>query len=396
MMWLPNFAEGLRNLYSAKLRSALALLGVLVGTASVVAMISGGKLATREALKQFKTLGTNLLAINVSENSEAGTTIKNNFNLTAALAIKNTNVNILSVAPYTQLYNPIQFHGRALSGVMLGVTESFAQVTHLHLAKGRFISNLDKYEYYCVIGNEIYQQLKKMSLADPIGQQIQIGNAIFTIVGSVGPWPENGFVYASIDRAILLPLLASTIVSQYATINNILIQLLPNTDLDEIKTSIENYFQQLDSHKKLYFRSAKELINSMQKQSEIFTILLGLIGSISLVVGGIGVMNIMLVSVVERRREIGIRLALGATSADIRWLFLMEAVTLSVIGGTLGVIVGIGISFAIATWRHWEFVIFFMPATVGFFVSVATGIFFGLYPAYRAAKLDPIAALRSE
>jgi putative ABC transport system permease protein len=134
----------------------------------------------------------------------------------------------------------------------------------------------------------------------------------------------------------------------------------------------------------------------MSKQSEILTVFLALIGGVSLLVGGIGVMNIMLVSVVERRREIGIRLAVGATRNDIRSLFLFEAVILALIGGTLGVLIGISIAYIIASLCHWEFTLFFMPPFMGFVVSATTGVFFGFYPAHKAALLDPIDALRSE
>lgn len=396
MMLFANFQESLRNLTTSKLRSLLALLGVLVGTASVVAMISGGQLATQEALKQFKSLGTDLLAISINDSATAQSETKRDLTLRDAMGVQSSQASIVMVAPYATLYSPIRFSGHEVTGGILGVTENFARMTHLTLQRGRFISNLDGYGYYCVIGHDIYQQLKKMTLVDPIGKQLQIGNAIFTIVGVAAPWPENGFVYASVDRSILLPILASSIVSQYAVINNILMQLMPNADLEKVNRHVEKYFAEVAPSKKLYIRSAKELITSMKKQSAILTILLALIGGVSLLVGGIGVMNIMLVSVVERRREIGIRMAIGATPTDIRWLFLMESVTLTVIGGVLGVLIGVAISYVIALSWHWAFTLFLLPPAVGFLVSVATGVFFGLYPAYRASTLDPIAALRSE
>lgn len=397
MKWMTHVHEAVTNLFSAKLRSILALLGIWVGTASVVAMLSGGELATTEALKQFKTLGTDLLAISVSEASqELASEQQNNLSLQQADNIVHSDKHILAVAPYTQLYYPMQFNGHDLNGGVLGVTESFAKIIHINMAMGRFISDLDRFEPFCVIGDGLYQQIKRNTLDNPIGQQIQIGKNIFTIVGVAAPWSENSFVYANIDNAIMVPIQTSLMLSRYAMINNIIVKLTENASSDPVQANIENYLENTLSGKKYFFRSAKELVKRMAKQSEILTVFLGLIGGVSLIVGGIGVMNIMLVSVVERRREIGIRLAVGATRRDIRSLFLMEAILLAVVGGFLGVLIGMMIAWMIALFWHWEFTLFLLPPCVGFTVSAATGVFFGFYPAHKASQWNPIQALRSD
>lgn len=399
MKLMANINEGLLNLVSSKLRSILALLGILVGTASVVAMVSGGELATNEAIKQFKILGTDLLAITLSDSSKEEkkeSVTQENLTVEQANSFPALDANIVDVAPFSQVYNPAQFNGHQLNGTVIGVTDGFQRVAHVELAKGRFVSTLDGYGFYCVIGHSIYEEIKKYSFTDPVGQQIQVGKDIFTIVGIAKSWPENSFVYANVNSAIMVPILAASSISKYAVINNIILRLKPGSDIDQVKNHIVNYFNVNLGNKQLFFRSAKELIASMTKQSDILTIFLGLIGSISLLVGGIGVMNIMLVSVVERRREIGIRLAVGATRKDIRHLFLVEAIMLSLVGGILGVIIGIFISFVIAFFSNWEFVVFLWPPLIGFTVSVAIGVFFGFYPAYQASQLDPIIALRSD
>lgn len=398
MRWTTHINEGLQNLFSAKLRSILALLGILVGTASVVAMMSGGELATNEALKQFKTLGTDLLSIAISAASEehAQSGQENNLSLQQANGITSSDNHILAVAPYVQIYNPIQFEGHDINGGVMGVTESFAKIVHIKMAQGRFISDLDHYAPFCVIGEGVFQQIKSNTLVNPVGQQIQVGKNIFTIIGVMESWPENSFVYASIDNSVIVPIQTALILSQYAAINNIVVKLSENSSSDFVQAKIENYLNQTISGKKYFFRSAKELVKRMAKQSEILTVFLGLIGGVSLIVGGIGVMNIMLVSVVERRREIGIRLAVGAMQRDIRTLFLVEAIMLAVVGGLLGVIIGIIVAWVIALFWHWEFTLFLLPPFVGFSVSVATGVFFGFYPAHKASQLDPIQALRSE
>lgn len=391
--------EGLLNLCFSKLRSLLALLGVLVGTASVVAMVLGGELATQEALKQFKSLGTDLLATSINASSEEATDTAGkaeNLTVEQAFNIASADKAILRIAPYTQLFYPVFYNGNPINAVILGVTESFADIVQVKLQSGRFISVVDKYEFYCVIGKDIYDAIKNYTSKDPIGQSIQIGKNIFVIVGVAESWPENSFVYANIDNSILVPIMASMVLSKYANISNIIMRLAPHADIPAVETHIKDYIETSITGKNISFRSAEALITKMRKQSDILTVFLGLIGSVSLIVGGIGVMNIMLVSVMERRREIGIRLAVGAKPSDIGALFLMESVMLSLVGGVLGVVIGILIAYVIAALWNWEFTLFLWPPIAGFSVSVAVGIFFGFYPAYLASKLNPIDALRSD
>ena len=400
MKYIEHAKEGLTNLFFSKLRSALALLGVLVGTASVVAMVLGGELATNEALKQFKSLGTDLLAVSINSSSNdasKGSSGKaENLTLPQAIGVSSADNEMLEVAPYTQIFHPIFYNGSPINGMILGVTNSFSNIVQIKMKRGRFISIVDKFAFYCVVGREVYDAMKKISMQDPIGQQLQIGKNIFVVVGVADSWPENSFVYANIDRSIMVPLLASTVLSKYASIDNIIVRLSPHASIAAIEEKITQYFNQIVSGKQVSFRSAQELIARMKKQSDILTVFLGLIGSVSLIVGGIGVMNIMLVSIVERRREIGIRLAVGAKRSDISGLFLMEAVMLSLVGGVLGVLIGMVIAFIISWVWNWEFTLFLFPPLAGFSVSVAVGIFFGFYPAHLASKLNPIDALRSE
>ena len=173
-------------------------------------------------------------------------------------------------------------------------------------------------------------------------------------------------------------------------------RLTKNANIERVQEDIKKDYKKISPDKQLFFRSAKQLIDSMTSQRNTLTLLLALIGSISLVVGGIGVMNIMLVSVVERKREIGIRKAVGARSKDIRYLFLVESVALSLLGGVLGVLAGILTSYIIAVFAGWQFELFFTPPLIGFFVSVAVGVFFGYYPAHKASLLDPIQTLRAD
>lgn len=335
MKYIDYAKEGLLNLCFSKLRSFLALLGVLVGTASVVAMVMGGQLATNEALKQFKSLGTDLLSVSINTNSENynANSKADNLSLEQAVNIIKADSAILGAAPYSQLYYPVSYNGDRVNGTVIGVTGAFADIAKIKLQQGRFISIADKYEFYCVIGQEVYKAMKQVSYQNPIGQSLQIGKHLFVVVGVAEAWEENSFINANIDSSILIPILSATSISKYSSINSIIMRLSPDANIPLVQSHITDYFDAILAGKDIMMRSAKELIAKMRKQSDILTVLLGVIGGISLIVGGIGVMNIMLVSVVERRREIGIRLAVGATRRDIGALFLMEAIALSLAGG---------------------------------------------------------------
>lgn len=398
MKLIEHAREACINLYYAKLRSLLAILGVLVGTASVVAMVLGGELATNEALKQFKSLGTDLLAVsfNSAEDGEESTSKTDQLTLADTESLATLDSTILKVAPYTQLFFPMYFNGEPINAMTLGVTEEFADIVHINMQTGRFVRRIDRYAFYCVIGQNVANTIKTMTFHDPIGQQLQIGKNIFIIIGIAASWPENNFVYANIDNAVLVPILASTLLSKYTVINNMIVRLSAKADINQVEAKISKQVKTILPSKQATYRSAKELIIKMRKQSDILTIFLGLIGSISLLVGGIGVMNIMLVSIIERRREIGIRLAVGAKPIDIAMLFLVEAIMLSLVGGVVGVFVGVLVAYLIALFSGWTFTLFLWPPIAGFTVSVAVGIFFGVYPAYQAARLNPIDALRSD
>ncbi|MEM1243969.1 MAG: ABC transporter permease [Pseudomonadota bacterium] len=398
MNWQQHFKVAFANLMTSKLRTLLAMLGILVGTASVVAMVSSGQLATQAALAQFKNLGTNLLSVGIYQSSQKQPTKQTHLTLAQSLVISHRVKQIQTVAPYVSLYQSLYYRGKKLDGTIIGATQSLQTVIRIHLLKGRFISFLDRHAFYCVIGYQLAQQLGQNHPTSLIGQQIQMGNHFLTIVGIAKKWPQNSFINEDINQSIIIPIQTAKILSNYAFINSIVMRIKPQYShaIKPIKAAITKYLTQVIPGKQYYFRSAEEIIKSMENQRRILTILLGLIGSISLLVGGIGVMNIMLVSVVERKREIGIRRAIGAKQSTIQMMFLIEAIILALLGGLAGVILGILIAWFIALYAGWQFSLFLLPPVIGFTVSVLVGIFFGFYPAYQAARLDPIETLRAE
>lgn len=395
-----NIMEALDNLFSAKLRSFLAILGILVGTGSVVALITSSQLATEHALAQFETMGTNLLAADVQP-PQSG--IVSSQQQTSALTleqmpeIQRVSPQIVEVAPYITLFQSIYFDGEAVNGgQVIGATVALADIMNIRIAKGRFVSYLDRSNPYCVIGSSIAADFAAKGVSDPLGKQIQIGDWLFTIVGVAQPWASNWFFLADVNKGVIVPLDVSYSLSQYAKINNLLFRLVPNPDIPSVQAMVLRELKKLLPNHNISFRNPEQIINIMKNQQATFTWLLGSIGGISLLVGGIGVMNIMLVSVVERRREIGIRMAVGARRSDIRRMFLMEAVVLTLFGGLLGIILGLLCAWILTEVTGWEFHFLITPPLLGFVVSVLVGIISGFYPAHRASKLDPIETLRSE
>ena len=389
--------QALVNLMAAKLRSFLAVLGILMGTAAVVALLSCGQLATEKALAQFKALGTDLLAVSVYQKATNNSSSNpEQISLEFWRQFPSRISAVLQVAPYSTAYQPMSFQGKILAGVVIGADESLARIVHIDLAQGQFVSFVESFEHFCVIGNGLAQQIKEVTLEDPIGKQLRIGQALYTIIGLAKPWKENGFFNEDINQAVIIPIGGMALVSKDAKINNVVLLLKSDIKIDEVIEQIKQIISKQAPTLNLFIRSAKQIIASMESQGRIFTLLLAIIGGVSLLVGGIGVMNVMLVSVSERKKEIGIRKAVGAKNSEIQMLFLMESVMLSLLGGVFGVIIGLIFTWVVAYFSQWPFSISLMPPLAGFAVSVFTGIFFGYYPARRAAALEPIVSLRSE
>ncbi len=392
---LSQSQQALLNIFSAKLRSFLAILGVMVGTASVVALVISGELATNKALMQFKKLGTELLAVSLFE-SQAKTGQSALLTLDDWQQFKDTQSDIIASAPYMNMYSDIVYQGHKLSGSVIAANDGLQQVIDIQLAEGNFVSFLHRYEKYCVIGDEVATKLEKLTASPLVGQQLKLAGNVYTIIGVAKPWRENAFFNENVNRSVIIPIKGAALISKDARLNNIIFKLKPKTKINRMIASLKQLVTQKSPNSHLFPRSAKQLIESMQAQGRIFTLLLGVIGGISLLVGGIGVMNVMLVSVVERKKEIGLRKAIGAKARDIWQLFLIESVVLSLLGGALGVLLGLLGAYIISLFNDWPFMLFLTPPFLGFLVSVSVGVFFGFYPALRAAKLDPIASLRAD
>lgn len=385
------------NLKSSTLRSTLAVIGILVGTAAVVALLSCGQLATETALQEFKSLGTNLLAVNLFQVDDGTSSASQNAPLTNTMwqQIQNRIPSLENIAPFGTAFQSLSFAGHELQASIIGADERLANIINIQMAEGYFVSFVDSFEHYCVVGAESATLLQQYTAAPLLHQQLKIGAHLYTIIGIAKPWQENSFFNDNINQSIIIPLGGLALIEKEPRLNNALMRLKPHSSVDDILAEIKQMIKSHAPQLRVFARSAKQIIASMESQQRIFTVLLAVIGSISLIVGGVGVMNIMLVSVSERKKEIGIRKAVGAKNKEIQTLFLMEAVLLALLGGSAGVAVGLLITWIMAYFNNWTFIFYPIPPCIGFIVSAITGIFFGFYPAHRASQLEPMVALRS-
>lgn len=390
-----------RNLYAAKQRTILALIGIIIGIGSVIAMVSIGTIVSAEALNQFKGMGTDILTIRKDFSWEQKAAKKSDvpIQLNDALNIPAFCPTVLAVAPYISQNGEISYTGKIIKvegGSVLGVTQAFSGINKFRVENGRFISDLDEYDHFCVIGNSIYQKIKESGASNIIGEKIKLGGAIFTIAGVIEKVSGGGMMRQfEPNESAYIHITTAMRLKGNAEISTITAQIKPGASAKSAQKQIKAYFKKTKTPD-VRVTTAQELIKNMQKQMRLFTLLLGAIGSISLIVGGVGIMNIMLVSVSERRKEIGICRALGATRKDIQSQFLTESVILSLIGGAIGIAIGVFLSFIVSYFNNWEFMISYTAILLGVFVSSTVGIFFGFYPARQASRLDPIVALRSE
>jgi len=396
MDFVTHLQQALINLLNAKLRSFLAILGILVGTGSVVALIMAGELGTAHALAQFKTLGTNIVSVGLSQrsNSSKAGVSQTSFKMDVLPLLYQAVPQATLIAPYVTLGQSIYVAGQSGSGTVIGATQNFSKVIKLHLSEGRMINSVDNLNMYCDVGEALAKKIRSKGV-DPIGQVVLVGHDMFTIVGVLKSWKPNFFLYSDIDNGVLVPINTAQMLSSNADVRNIIFRLIENPNLDAAKKNIVRIFLQVLPSVQTYIRDPGQIISIVHKQQMTFSMLLAAIASISLLVGGIGVMNIMLVSVVERRRSIGVRMAIGARRIDIQKMFIIEAVILTLFGGFMGVIVGSLISYILAIINGWAFFINTQPVVLGFSVSVLVGILSGWYPALRASRLNPIQILTS-
>lgn len=378
----------LKNIISNKLRSCLTMLGLIIGIASVIVLVGIGNGASNNVNSQVQGLGTDILTIKIasSDTSLSMLQIEEMAQLT----------NVEAVAPYKSVSGSVSRGTTTSSKASIIATNSnYLTVTNTKLEKGRILSEIDmeNKSKVCILGQDITSTL--FSLTDPVGQNIKIDGDNYTVIGVL---QEQGSSMGNdMDSTILIPLTTASYLGTDTSIHNVYVKVEEENSIEATTTLLSNYIRSnLQIGSDYYSVSSQQsTLEAMEEIGSTLSLLLGGIASISLIVGGIGVMNVMLVSVTERTKEIGIRKALGAKRIDILVQFLMEALVLSIIGGGLGVGFGILIG-NIAEGLGYTFVSSFSIILLAFGSSAAIGIIFGIFPSYRAAKLNPIEALRTE
>ena len=389
-----NLREAARSLTRARLRTVLGLIGIMIGIASVIAMISTGEIATAESRRQFEALGTDIVTVTVR-----GKTADPGIPLDHALALADS---IPAIGEAGSLIDPggaISFGSKRIGGSVRGVTASVADLGRLELADGRFVSDLDIRQFWCVVGAEVAHEMRRKGAWEIVGASMDIGGYIFTVAGELRDAEESYGMPVQLDanRSVFIPITTAQRMSPDREIKEIIARAAPGVHHEDAVRDVTAWLgERLDETVKFKVKSAKQLIAQMESQLGLMTLLLGAVGSISLIVGGIGVMNIMLISVAERRREIGVRRALGASRGDIQRQFLMESVILTVAGGIMGTAFGTVATLGICRFTEWAFFVSELSIVVGLGVSSVVGIFFGYQPAYQASRLDPIVALQGE
>ena len=407
-----NVNVAILGLIDHKFRSFLTILGIIFGTASVIAMVAIGEGAKKQALAKYQDLGVSNIIVREKELTdqeleEVRMKFSKGLSLEDAEAIANIVPGVVEVAPQAEIQLEAQLGDRSAKCAVIGITPDILQVLNYQTERGTFVDQ-DHYTRQlkvAVLGSSISNHLFRYE--DPIGQQVKLGDQWFEVVGVMQPkalFTETVGELASRDlnNDVYIPL--STMnqriqkTNQYASeINQLTVKLSNSRELPESAKVIRSI---LDRH---HFNNDDysiivpyELMKQEEKESRIYNILLASIAAISLIVGGIGIMNIMLASILERTREIGIRRAIGGRKKDILKQFITEAVVLSITGGIIGVFLGIFLSLGITWGTEIKTSITLYSIVIAFGFSVLVGITFGFLPAKRASNLSPIESIRHE
>jgi putative ABC transport system permease protein len=403
-----DFQESIKmaatTLVANKLRSSLTMLGIIIGNASVIALVGIGQGAQRLASEQFEALGPNLLFIVPGSQETRRTTLDmpKTLVLEDAQAIANQVPSVQQVAPQINSRLLVTYRNRNTNTAVTGTTPEFLSVRSYDVARGRFITqlDLDRNNQVVALGADVANKL--FGSSDPIGQTVRIKNASFQVIGVMAA--KGAFLGDNQDDTVLIPLttMANRLVgrtSPYGTEVTFISVSAKNQDsIGAAKFQIENLLRlrhKITNEDDFTVRTQKDVLQIVGTITGGLTLLLAAIAAISLLVGGIGVMNIMLVSVTERTQEIGLRKAIGAQERDILIQFLIEAVILSAAGGIIGTVLGISVIQVVAMVSPLKAGISPVAILLAVSVSGGIGLFFGVVPARRAAKLDPIVALRS-
>jgi putative ABC transport system permease protein len=422
MFELRTLRLGLKSLALHKLRSTLTVVGIVFGVGSVIVMLAVGEGARHEAIQQIKDLGATNIIVRSVKPTEDSKEQKRQGLLEYGLTeqdlerITDTIPSVVSATPMREFRKDIRYLDHKLEGRVVAALPNFLELNGLRLRQGRFITALDneRFENVAVLGAETAETL--FPIQDPIGRSIRIDESqYYRVIGVTERRAPSAGVGGSMaaqdyNKDVYIPFLADKVrfgelivyrragtwQAEKLAISQITVAVDDMAHVKKTAEIIEGLIDQYHKQKDTAITVPLDLLEKAEQTQRMFTLVLGAIASVSLVVGGIGIMNIMLATVTERTREIGIRRALGAKRRDITWQFLVESVVLSSTGGVFGVFLGIALAYGITYLFVMHTIVRPWSPMVAFAISIMVGLVFGTYPARRAACMDPIEALRHE
>lgn len=402
-MFLNALLLALREIRRNVLRSSLTILGIVIGVASVITMVTIGEGATAQVQADMQKLGTNLLQVFRGQGFGGGgaRSAAPPFTLDDVRAIEDEIVGIRAVAPTSNSSAQVIYGNANWSTQIVGTSDKYLEVRDWGLASGRNFSDseLRAGAAVCILGETVKQEL--FGSQDPLGANVRLSKVACQVIGVLTPKGQSGFGQNQ-DDVVLVPLrmLQRRLVGN-SDVNAIMISARDTASTAKVQSDVERLMRERrkireGANDDFNVRDLQEITSAFTNSSRVMTALLSAVAAVSLVVGGVGIMNIMLVSVTERTREIGIRLAVGAMAKDVLLQFLVESVTLAAFGGIIGIV--LGLTAGILANHAFGVPYVFNPGIIliSFAFSAAVGIVFGYFPARRAAQLDPIEALRHE
>lgn len=402
MLFWTIIKVALKSLFASKLRTFLAMLGIIIGVASVISMLALGAGAQKQVMERIASMGTNLLIVHPAQRGLRGvmSDTSQRLKLEDLKAILEKVPSVYQVAPAVRGSSQVKYFNKNIQTTVIGSSITYFPIRNYIIDKGRSFSEneVDRMARVAVIGPTTAENL--FGEKNPIGETVKIKGINFSIVGVTRAKGSQG--WRNPDDQVTIPY--TTAMKQLFGldyIHEIDIQAYDNIALEKVQKDATTILRRRHRLAEampddFHFHNQAEIVETASEVTQTFTFLLGGIACISLLVGGIGIMNIMLVTVTERTREIGVRKAIGARNRDILLQFLIEATILSCLGGIIGVALGIGAAQMIEKWTQFVTVAKFSSILLALSFSAAVGIFFGYYPAQRAALLDPIEALRYE
>lgn len=397
-----------RSLRANKMRSGLTMLGMIIGVAAVIAMVAVGAGANERIAAQIASIGSNLIMILPGSTTSGG--LRSGFGgaptltMGDAKAIGKELSAVRYASPTIRSSGPVVYGNQNWSTIIQGVTPEFFGIREWAVTDGRIFGteDVDASTKVALLGQTVYQNL--FGGENPVGKIVRIKKVPFTVVGVLEPkgqspqgQDQDDVVYVPITTG-QKKLVGS---ARIGTVGVILVQAVDADSIQQAEQQVRDLLRQRHrinrgQEEDFSVRNLSEMLAVAEASTRVMSLLLGAIASVSLLVGGIGIMNIMLVSVTERTREIGIRMAVGAREKDILLQFLIEAVVLALTGGAVGILTGVGGSALISYFAGWSTVVLPSAIVTAFGFSAAVGIFFGFYPARKASRMDPIEALRYE